>query len=125
MFYLKHRGDFSSLEDFLKKMEQMHIEEVLQPYAQEGVTALVNATPKDTGLASMSWSYLIELTDRGVTMAWINDNVENGFPVVIMLQMGHGTGSGGYVEGRDFINPAMQPIFERIANEVWKVVTTA
>jgi hypothetical protein len=89
------------------------------------VSALGQASPKDSGLASDSWDYQIERSGRAVTIKWTNSDVENGFPVAIMLQLGYGTGTGGYVQGRDYINPAMRPIFDSIAEQVWKAVTSA
>ena len=83
------------------------------------------ATPKDSGLSAGSWDYTVEQTRSSATITWINTDVEGGFPVAIMLQYGHGTGTGGYVAGRDYINPAMRPIFDQIAESVWKAVTSA
>jgi len=97
----------------------------LQRFGQEGVTALSQATPKDSGKAASSWSYSVEKTRTGYELSWSNDNVENGARVVLLIQYGHGTNGGGYVAGRDFINPALKPIFDKIEREVWKVVKTA
>jgi hypothetical protein len=118
------RGSFDHMERFLRSMQTLDLRGLVEPYARQGVDALSRATPVDTGLAARSWDYEID-TSNGVTVRWINHDVENGFPVVIMLQYGHGTGTGGYVQGRDFINPAIQPIMDEIANAVWKVVTSA
>jgi len=93
--------------------------------ANEGVSALASATPMESGLAANSWGVEIVNSKDSLTITWTNSDVENGFPVAIMLQYGHGTGTGGYVRGVDYINPAIRPIFDRIANEVWKVVTSA
>jgi hypothetical protein len=93
--------------------------------AQEGVRALAAATPMESGLASDSWDYEIEKSGRAVTIKWTNVDVESGFPVAIMLQLGYGTGTGGYVQGRDYINPAMKPVFDSIEAKVWKAVTSA
>lgn len=120
-----HRGSFNNLESFLKRMEKLDITQLLQQYAQEGVFALSAATPQDSGLAASSWSYQIEHTGDSIIIAWTNYNVESGFPVAIMLQYGYSTGTGGYVAGQDYINPAIEPIFDRIADGVWKVVTSA
>jgi hypothetical protein len=97
----------------------------LEASAREGVTALAEAVPTDSGLAADSWDYKIERSGSSVTIEWTNTDVENGFPVAIMLQFGYGTGTGGYVQGRDYINPAMKPVFDRIADQVWKAVTSA
>jgi hypothetical protein len=112
-------------EDYLRKLGKGDIYKSLDAQAQKGVTALASAVPKDSGLAADSWSYEIERSGRSVTIKWLNTDIENGFPVAIMLQYGHGTGTGGYVQGTDYINPAMRPIFDSIADQVWKAVTSA
>ena len=112
-------------EDFLRKLNRADIYKSLDAEARKGVAALASAVPKDSGLASDSWDYEIERSGNSVTIKWLNTDVENGFPVAIMLQYGHGTGTGGYVQGRDYINPAMKPIFDSIAEQVWKAVTSA
>jgi len=119
------KGSFDHIEAFLNKVQHMDIRGLLEPYGQMGVTALRDATPVDTGAAAAAWSYEIEDNNGVVSLIWTNSDIENGFPVVVMLQYGHGTGTGGYVQGRDFINPAIKPIFDQIAEAVWKVVTTA
>jgi hypothetical protein len=118
-------GSFSRTESFLKAMQKLDIMALLRQLGSEGVIALSSATPMDTGRAAASWGF--EVTRKGsvYSLIWTNSDIENGFPVVIMLQFGHGTGTGGYVQGYDFINPAMRPVFDRIADEVWKVVTSA
>jgi hypothetical protein len=112
-------------EDSLRRLAKGDIFSTLNGEAQKGVSALAQASPKESGLASNSWDYQIERSGRAVTIKWTNNDVENGFPVAIMLQLGYGTGTGGYVQGRDYINPAMRPIFDAIANQVWKAVTSA
>lgn len=112
-------------EDFLRKLSTGDIYTSLDAYAREGVAALAAATPHDSGLAADSWSYEIERSRGSARIKWLNTDVENGFPVAIMLQYGYGTGTGGYVQGQDYINPAMKPIFDRIAEQVWKAVTSA
>lgn len=120
-----HRGSFDKLESFLDRIQRADIRPLLEHYAQEGVWALSASTPMDSGLAASSWGYQISQNGSRVRITWTNNNVESGFPVAIMLQYGYATGTGGYVQGRDYINPAMDPIFDRIADEVWKVVTSA
>lgn len=120
-----HRGSFDKLESFLKSMQKVDISKVVESHARDGVFALSSATPVESGLAASSWDYEVDYGKDKVTIAWTNDNVESGFPVVIMLQYGYATGTGGYVQGRDYINPAIKPIFDRIADGVWKVVTSA
>jgi hypothetical protein len=112
-------------EDFLRKLKNADIYKSLDAEARRGVQALAAAVPQDSGLAADSWDYEIERSGRSVTIKWLNTDVENGFPVAIMLQYGHGTGTGGYVAGQDYINPAMRPIFDSIADQVWKAVTSA
>lgn len=118
-------GSTKRTEAFLRKAAKGDIYRSLDASAREGVSALIAGTPVDSGLAADSWGYEIERSKGSVTIKWTNTNVENGFPVAIMLQYGHGTGTGGYVQGQDYINPAMRPIFDRIADQVWKAVTSA
>lgn len=112
-------------EDFLRRLKNADIYKSLDAEAQKGVSALASAVPKDSGLAADSWDYEIEISRSSATIKWLNTDIENGFPVAIMLQYGHGTGTGGYVQGQDYINPAMRPIFDSIADQVWKAVTSA
>jgi len=123
VFYLESKGSFKNAEAFLQKMARFDISSVLDTYAQAGVHALETATPRDSGLAAGSWDYEVSAGGGVYTISWVNNDVENGFPVAIMLQYGHGTGTGGYVQGQDYINPAMKPIFDKIAEQVWKAVT--
>lgn len=125
MIRIKTTGSFKKTEAFLRKMSSGDIYKTLEAGAREGVSALAKATPRDSGLSSNSWDYVIERSGKTVTIKWTNTDVENGFPVAIMLQLGYGTGTGGYVQGRDYINPAMKPIFDKISNDVWKAVTSA
>ncbi|AWN05453.1 hypothetical protein SEA_ANNIHILUS_18 [Streptomyces phage Annihilus] len=113
------------VEDFLNKLKRGDIYNGLDSLAQQGVTALESATPRDSGLAAGSWSYTITKARGSARIDWVNADVENGFPVAISLQYGYGTGTGGYVQGRDYINPAIKPIFDMIADQVWKAVTSA
>lgn len=95
----------------------------IEPDAKKGVKALASATPVDTGKTAAAWGYKIQKSGTSITITWTNSNDVQGAPLVLLLQHGHGTGTGGYVSGRDFINPAIQPIFDEIANNVWKKVT--
>lgn len=88
-----------------------------------GVDALSAATPVDTGKTAASWGYVITRTSDTATITWTNSNVNNGVPIALILQYGHGTGTGGYVKGRDYIKPAIRPVFDELANELWKEVT--
>lgn len=125
MSFVTHSGSFNKTETFLRKMQRLNIPVLLHKYGREGVTALSTATPKETGRAATSWGYEVEVKGNHCAIYWTNSDLENGFPVAVMIQFGHGTGTGGYVQGRDYINPAMRPIFDKIANEVWKAVTSA
>lgn len=126
MITIESKGSFKNTDAFLERMKHADILHALARYGQEGVWALSRVTPMDTGETAMSWDFEVVEEHRKVySIIWTNSNVVDGVPVVILLQYGHGTGTGGYVQGRDFINPAVQPIFDRIAADVWKVVTTA
>jgi len=120
-----HSGSFNKTEAFLKSVSKLDILGLMRSCGQEGVNALVSATPADSGLAGHSWGYEVSSSGGSYTIIWTNSDVENGFPVAIMLQYGYGTGTGGYVQGRDYINPAMKPIFDKIADKIWKAVTSA
>lgn len=120
----KHKGDFSKLNKYLKAVQKaVRPDTIFDKYGRAGVAALSSATPKETGLAAQSWYYEVEQSLTSARIVFLNSDVENGFPVAIMLQYGHGTGTGGWVEGRDYINPAIQPIFDKIAEDAWKEVT--
>ena len=120
---ITHEGDFDDLETFLKNMKAHTLYDALDTFGQEGVGALELATPRETGVAAGSWYYDITETDGSVTISWKNfDTIESGAPLVILLQYGHATGTGGYVEGRDFINPALEKVYTHAITEVWKAV---
>lgn len=125
MFSFESSGSFKNLEAFLNKMAKDEMFSTLEPFAKQGVAALSAATPFDSGLTAASWSYTIEKSRGSYSITWTNNHIVDGRPIAIMLQYGHGTGTGGYVQGRDFINPAMKPIFDKIADQVWKAVTSA
>lgn len=123
MITFKSRGGFDRSEKFLSRIRKLNQDKLIRQYAEQGVSALASATPKDTGLTAMSWRYEIQYRRGGFSIFWTNDNItDTGVPVVILLQYGHGTGTGEFVEGRDFINPAIRPIFEQIAENLWKEV---
>ena len=123
MISFRHKGDFSKLTSFLEKAKNtVHLGD-LDRYGREGVAALVSATPVDTGLTARSWYYEIKHEKGSVTISFLNSNIQNGVPIAIILQYGHGTGTGGWVEGRDYINPAIQPLFDKLANDAWREVT--
>ena len=123
MISFRQQGDFSKLTRFLERAkEAVHIGD-LDKYGREGVAALASATPVDTGLTANSWHYEIVQKKGSVSISFYNTNIQNGVPIAIILQCGHATRNGGWVQGRDYINPAIQPIFDKIANDAWREVT--
>ena len=124
-FSVKHRGSFDNTDRFLQKMTTNEIYQVLDAAGRVGVNALAGATPIDSGSTANMWGYEIVEEDGSYKIFWTNDNEIQGFYVVIGLQYGHATGSGGYVVGRDFINPTIQPIFDLIVKTVWNEVSNA
>ena len=123
MISFRQKGNFSKFTRFLEKAkEAVHIGD-LDKYGKEGVTALSSATPVDTGLTANSWYYKITNKNGSITISFHNSNIQNGVPIAIILQYGHATGNGGWVQGRDYINPAIQPIFDKIAEDAWREVS--
>ena len=123
MISFRQKGDFSKLTSFLERAKETVYLGDLNKYGRQGVAALASATPVDTGETASSWSYKIENNNGSVSISFENSNIQDGVPIAIILQYGHGTRNGGWVEGRDYINPAIQPIFDQIVNEAWKEVT--
>jgi hypothetical protein len=123
MITITQKGSFRNTERYLSKLKSAQLFAVLNKYGSLGQNALSNATPADTGLAANSWFYTIEQRPGYYSIRWHNSDVENGFPVAVMIQYGHGTGTGGYVQGRDYINPAIRPIFDQIVAEAVREVT--
>lgn len=123
MIKFRQKGDFSKLTHYLEKVKEIVKLGDLDKYGREGVAALASATPVDTGLTASSWRYEIQHRNDSVSIAFYNDNIQNGVPIAIILQYGHGTRNGGYVQGRDYINPAIKPIFDKITEDAWKEVT--
>lgn len=115
-------GDWNQTKRFLREAPKKNIRSILESLGQKGVRALSAATRQDSGLASQSWYYNVKRTATGWEIIWSNSDIESGFPVAIMLQYGHSTGTGGWVQGEDYINPAMKPIFDEIADKAWKAV---
>ena len=118
-------GGFTKTERFLNRMKRREYLNVLDEFGRDGVQALRNATPVDSGATAEAWDYEIKRTRNYTEIVWTNSNINDGVPIAVILQYGHGTGTGGYVQGRDYINPAIRPIFEKIAEKAWKVVTSA
>lgn len=123
MITFSHKGDLKKTINFLTRAQKVDIVRILDKYGKEGVNALASATPVDSGLTAASWIYEIRDSGGSVSIIWKNTNIVNGVPIAIILQYGHATGTGGFVQGRDYINPAIQPIFDKIADEVWGEVT--
>lgn len=120
------KGDFDKTIKFLKTIKEKHWLKKLDTYGRQGVEALAAATPKDTGLTADSWNYEIDDDGETLTLAWYNTNVVNDyFNVALMIQYGHGTKGGGYVEGIDYINPALKPIFEKISGNIWEDIKSS
>nr|DAR21712.1 MAG TPA: type I neck protein [Caudoviricetes sp.] len=120
----RQKGDWKKTRKFLKRCSDLDLDDVLNLYGQEGVDALAKATPKDTGKTAASWSYEVTKGRESIVITWKNSNIVDGVPIAVILQYGHGTRNGGYVEGVDYINPAMRPVFERIAARAWGEVRT-
>lgn len=118
----RQKGDFRRTSNFLKRANRLNLDVILNQYGQEGVEALRAATPKDTGTTANSWSYVVHKGTGSITITWSNSNIVDGVPIAVILQYGHGTRNGGYVQGTDYINPAMKPIFDKIAQRAWEEV---
>mgnify|MGYP005886510143 FL=1 len=118
-------GGFTKAERFLNRMKRREYLNVLDEFGRDGVQALRNATPVDSGATAEAWDYEIKRTRDYTEIVWTNSNINDGVPIAVILQYGHGTGTGGYVQGRDYINPAIRPVFDKIAEKAWKVVTSA
>ena len=123
MITFRQKGNFSKLNSYFERVKEVVKVGDLDRFGREGVQALASATPRDTGLTATSWDYSIERSSNRVSITFNNTNIQNGVPIAIILQYGHGTRNGGYVQGRDYINPAIQPIFDKMAEDAWKEVT--
>ena len=120
MISFRQKGDFSKLTSYLERVKEIANRGILDKYGREGVAALSSATPVDSSLTANSWYYKIENRKGSATITFYNSNIQNGVSIAIILQYGHGTRNGGWVEGRDYINPAIQPIFDKLAESAWK-----
>lgn len=125
MITFRQKGDFKKLSGYLERVKEKVKLGSLDRYGSEGVRALSAATPKESGKTASSWGYRIERSDGSVSIIFTNSNINQGVPIAIILQYGHGTGTGGYVQGRDYINPAIQPVFDKMAQEAWEEVKKA
>ena len=120
MITFSQKGDFSKLTHFLQNAKNSIAVDILDKYGREGVKVLASATPKDTGKTAASWTYRIIRQKDSVSITFENSNIQNGVPIAIILQYGHATRNGGWVQGKDYINPAIRPIFDQLADEAWK-----
>lgn len=125
MIKVRQKGDFSKVEKYFERVKKGARVSVLDKYGKAGVAALSSATPVDSGLTAQSWYYEIERQNGIIKINFCNSNINKGVPIAIILQYGHATGTGGWVEGRDYINPALRPIFDKIAEDAWREVTNA
>lgn len=125
MITIRSKGDFSKATRYFERVKKAAKVDVLDKYGKAGVAALSSATPVDSGLTASSWYYEIKRQNGSARIDFLNSNVNKGVNIAIILQYGHGTGTGGWVEGRDYINPAIQPIFDKITEDAWKEVTSA
>lgn len=123
MITFRHKGDFSKFTKYLERAKEVAKVGILDKYGREGVAALASATPVETGKTAASWYYDVENKNGRATISFFNSNIQNGVPIAVILQYGHGTGTGGWVEGRDYINPAIRPIFDKIVESAWEEVT--
>lgn len=123
MITITQKGSFNNTERYLSRLKQAQRFSILSKYGSLGVAALSNATPVDTGETSESWTYSIVERPGYYSIRWHNSHTHHGVPIAVLLQYGHGTGTGGYVQGRDYIMPAIRPIFDQMANEAWREVT--
>ncbi len=123
MIRFRQKGDFKKVNNYLERIKEFFNKGELDKYGREGVEALSKATPVDTGLTSKSWYYEIERKNGSLVITFNNSHINKGVPIAIILQYGHGTNHGGWVQGRDYINPAIRPVFDKIADEAWKEVT--
>jgi hypothetical protein len=124
LFSLQSKGSFNKTRARLNKLSRLDVTAALERSGQEGVDALASATPIDSGETAGGWGYEVRRESDRVTIIWTNRHVVDGSPIAILLQYGHGTGTGGYVQGRDFINPAIRPVFDKIREDIRKVVTS-
>lgn len=123
MIRFRQKGEWSKTTNFLKRAKQKDYLKCLNKYGQRGVAALSSATPVDTGETANSWSYEVQITNRRASIIFKNSNIVDGVPIAVILQYGHGTRNGGWVQGRDYINPAIQPVFDKLTKEAWEEVT--
>lgn len=122
MITFRHTGNLGKTEDFLKRSLKTDYIRILERYGREGVAALMSATPVGSSLTANSWSYEIKTSKNSIVVSWVNSHIVDGVPIAVILQYGHGTRNGGFVQGRDYINPAIRPVFDKIVSEIWREV---
>ena len=120
---MKQSGSLKNFEGFLYKNRKRRLYQLLNEYGKQGVELLRDATPVDTGKTATGWDYEIEVSSQGVSLYWVNNNVNEGVPIAILIQYGHATRNGSYVQGIDYIKPALRPLFESMATKLWKEVS--
>lgn len=123
MITFSHKGNFNGLEQFLNKLFKKEYLNILDKYGEKGVEALREVTPRDTGLTANSWYYVISHNKKTSSIEFCNSNIQEGTNIALIIQYGHATGRGTYVQGRDYINPALKPIFDQLAEEMWEEVS--
>lgn len=124
MIIIKHQGNFDKTYKFLTNIRKRQYYKILSEYGRKGVKSLEAATPVDTGLTASSWGYEVEVKNTGATITWTNSNVNKGVPIALVIQYGHMLPQGVWIDGIDYINPALKPIFNEMADKVWKEITT-
>lgn len=122
MITIKQKGDFKNIESFFKNAQKLNVMPILERYGAKGIDALSKATPRDTGLTAQSWNYRITRDTWGYNITWFNNNIVDGVVIAIIIQYGHGTGTGGYVQPNDYINPAIKNVFDGMAEDLWKEI---
>ena len=123
MITISSKGSFSNTEKFLKRSMKSNYNSIFEKYGKEGVRLLSSATPVDTGKTSESWTYDVKKSKRGISIEWSNSNVINGVQIAVIIQYGHGTQNGAYIQGQDYINPVIKPLFDILTNDIWKDVS--
>lgn len=123
MISFTHKGNFNKVEKFFNRALGKKYMYIFERYAKEGLVALMASTPIDTGMTAISWDYRIEKTKNSIRIIWFNTNIVDGIPIAVIIQYGHGTRNGGYVEGIDYINPALKPVFDKLTLDLWAEVT--
>lgn len=124
MIKVRHRGNFNNLERFFNNVKGRHYLNILEKYGELGVEALKSSTPVDSGKTADSWTFEITRGKDSTSIGFLNTNVNDGVNIALILRYGHGTRTGGFVSGRDYISPAIQPVFDELAEAMWKEVTT-